>query len=98
MRKADKGMKTENITGKSGTNVTPEKYYAIREAMLEILPTEGKGLTLDEMVSLIQPRVPKELFPNGVTWYTVSVKLDLEAKGLVKRLPETRPLRHLKVK
>jgi len=48
-------MKTENITGKSGANVTPEKYYAIREAMLEILPAEGNGLTLNEMVSMIEP-------------------------------------------
>ena len=90
-------MKTENITGKSGANVTPEKYYVIREAMLEILPTEGDGLTLDEMVKLIEPMVQKDLFPNGVTWYTVTVKLDLEAKGLVKRLPNTKPLTHLKV-
>lgn len=91
-------MKTENITGKSGANVTPEKYYAIREAMLEILPTQGEGLTLDEMVKLIQPMVPKEIFPKGVSWYTVTVKLDLEAKGLVKRLPGSKPLRHLKIK
>lgn len=90
-------MKTENITGKSGTNVTPEKYFAIREAMLEVLPTEGEGLTLDEMVKLIEPLVPKDLFPKSVTWYTVTVKLDLEAKGLVKRLPNTSPLQHLKV-
>ena len=90
-------MKTENITGKSGANVTHEKYFAIREAMLEVLPTEGEGLTLDEMVKLIEPMVPKELFPKGVTWYTVTVKLDLEAKGLVKRLPNTSPLQHLKV-
>ncbi len=91
-------MKTENITGKSGANVTPEKYYAIREEMLDVLPTEGEGLTLDEMVKLIEPMVSKDLFPNGVAWYTVTVKLDLEAKGLVKRLPESKPLRHLKVK
>lgn len=90
-------MKTENITGKSGANVTPEKYFAIREAMLDVLPTEGEGLTLDEMVKLIEPMVPKELFPKGVTWYTVTVKLDLEAKGLVIRLPNTSPLQHLKV-
>lgn len=55
-------MKTENITGKSGTNVTPEKYFAIREAMLEVLPTEGEGLTLDEMVKLIEPLVRKTSF------------------------------------
>ena len=91
-------MKTQNISGKSGTNVTPEKYNVIREAMLQILPTEGKGLTLNEMVTNIEPKVPQELFPNGVTWYTVTVKLDLEAKGLVMRLPKIRPLQHLKVK
>ena len=91
-------MNTENITGKSGSNVNPEKYHLIREAMLDITPTEGEGLTLDEMVTLIEPKMPKELFPNGVTWYTVTVKLDLEAKGLVERQPNKRPLRHLKVR
>lgn len=69
-------MKTQNINGKPGAIVTPEKYYVIRAEMLEILPTEGKGLTLNQMVTKIEPKVPQELFPNGVTWYTVTVKLD----------------------
>lgn len=66
-------MKTENITGNSGANVITDKYYAVRDAMLEVLPTEGEGLTLDEMVQLIEPMVPKDLFPKGISWYTVTV-------------------------
>ena len=61
-------MKTENITGNSGANVIPDKYYAVGVAMLEVLPIEGQGLTLDEMVQLIEHMVPKDIFPKGVSW------------------------------
>jgi hypothetical protein len=90
-------MKTKNINGKSGAYVTREKYESVRQAMLEILPKEGEGLTLEEIVAEIETRVPAELFPKGVTWYTVTVKLDLEARGMVKRIPKTSPIRHLKI-
>jgi len=30
-------------------------------------------------------------FEGSVTWYVTTVKLDLEARGVVKRVPHSRP-------
>lgn len=82
---------------KKPTPVTAEKFYPVRDAMLEILPTDGPGLTLIEIARAVEGRVPRNLFPNGVMWYCTAVKLHLEAEGALVRVPKSRPLRHRKV-
>jgi hypothetical protein len=62
-------------------------YHAMRAAMLEILPSEAPGLTREEMLAALPPRLPGELFPGGakVVWWSKAVQLDLEAKGVIAR-------------
>lgn len=82
-------------------NLKEEKYTVIREAMLATLPDAGSdGMAfpqLEEKVAafLAERNVPKALFPKpgSVRWYTKAVQLDLEAKGLIERLPKTSPIR-----
>ena len=84
--------------GKVGAEVTPQKYAIVREAILTALPATGAGLTWDELVHAIAPGLPQDLFPHlgSVRWYTKAVQLDLEARGLIARVPKTRPLRLLR--
>src|SRR4030095_6173907 len=89
-------MRTKTVhKGKSGANVTPAKYNAMRDAMLSILPGEEPGLTWDEMVQAIAPKLPQELFPHlgSVRWYSKAVQLDLEARREIERVPGSKPLR-----
>lgn len=82
-------------TGTSNTHVNPERYTAMADALLKVLPTEGEGLTWPEIVEAVAPQVPRELFPEvkTVRWYSICVRLDLEARGLVERLTEKKRLR-----
>jgi hypothetical protein len=84
--------------GKVGAEVTPQKYALVRAAILAALPTAGTGLTWDELVQAIAPGLPPDLFPHlgSVRGYTKAVQLDLEARGLIARVPKTRPLRLLR--
>lgn len=82
-------------------NLKEEKYNIIRKAMLTHLPdssSDGMLFTqLEEKVTahLAENNVPKELFPKpgSVRWYCKSVQLDLEARGIIERLPKKSPIR-----
>ncbi len=94
-------MKTKNVNkGSRGFPVTEVKYEPIRKAILASLPRSTKGITFKELVAQVATRVPKELFPKSgsVSWYTKVVQLDLEAKGIVERVPDVTPQRVRKVK
>jgi hypothetical protein len=80
---------------KSGTRIHRWKYEVVREAILEALPATKPGLLFKEL----SPSVRKTLGPESVeklgsvTWYAVTVKLDLEARGEISRVPDARPQR-----
>ena len=86
-------VRNVNHPGRTGTVEKP-RYDAVMEAMLEALPRAEPGLTQEEMVNAVKVRLPGDLFPDGAKagWWTKTVQLDLEARGLVKR-SRTRPLR-----
>ena len=89
-------MKTKNVNkGTGGFAVTPEKYEPIRKAILASVPRNKEGVSLKELVASVTGRVPIELFPKrgSVSWYTKVVQLDLEAKGLLERIPGVTPQR-----
>jgi hypothetical protein len=49
---------------------------------------------------LEQQPAAKRLFPSAgsVMWYAKAVQLDLEARGLIARVPQTSPLRFRRLK
>ena len=59
-----------------------------------------QGLTWDELVNAIAPDMRQELFPHmgSVCWYSKAVQLDLEARGFIQRVPNSKPLRLLRVR
>ena len=63
------------------------KYLAMREALVDSLPSGPPGLTVAEAKAALLPRLSGELFPNGekAGWWLKAVQLDLEAKGAIKR-------------
>ena len=71
-----------------------EKYEAVASAVLKVLP-KRQGLTYTELVERVTKKVPEALFPGGRTvgWWTKAVQLDLEARNVIARDPEARPLR-----
>lgn len=75
-----------NVPGYTG-RVDAAKYGAMREALLAVLPGAGPGLTHAQMKAAVRERLPWDLFPGGKAagWWSKTVQLDLEAKGLLAR-------------
>lgn len=85
----------DHIAGSAAARVSPERYEALRGAILRVLPREGDGLTRGELGDRVAPLLSEGLFPHlgSIRWYIKAVQLDLEARGLIERLPGSKPLR-----
>ena len=78
--------------------VDATKYHEARDALLQVLPKAEPGMNAKDLKSAMQPHLSQDLFPGGATsgWWMKTVQLDLEAKGVIKRLP-TKPLTWIKL-
>lgn len=85
----------ENINNPGrAVRVDADKYHAMRDSLLAVLPVAAPGLTVAEAKARLVPLLPEALFPGGSTagWWLKCVQLDLEAKGVIAR-ENTKPLR-----
>ena len=83
-----------NVPGWSGM-VDEEKYMAMRQALMHILPKNAPGLTQTEMRNKVIIHLSEDLFPEGekADWWSKCVQLDLEFQGVVIRERDSKPLR-----
>jgi hypothetical protein len=77
--------------GKQGVRISKAKYEMVREAILQALRREG-DLTFSRLTEVVGAEL-KGKFDGSVPWYVTTVKLDLEARGLVRRVPGSSPQR-----
>jgi len=82
-------IRTLHPQKKQGVNISKEKYEIICEAILSILQAH-KEITFRNLSRAVEKKVNGN-FEGSVTWYVTTVKLDLEARGKVKRVPNSRP-------
>ena len=90
----------ENVNVPGYTHaVDAEHYEGMKKVLLKILPKEGPGLTQTEMWAAAAKVADKTLFPDRgkVGWWMKSVQLDLEAKAVIVRDKEAKPLRWRRV-
>ena len=74
---------------KQGVNISREKYEIIREAILSALHKQNE-ISFMSLSRAVEKEVNGN-FEGSVTWYVTCVKLDLEARGVIKRVPNSRP-------
>ena len=87
-------VEIENVLQPGKTyRVDADKFAAMRDAMLGVLPAAAPGLTPGEIKAAVLPRLPEDLFPGGdkAGWWIKAVQLDQEAKGVIAR--STAPVR-----
>ena len=73
---------------KKGMRVTKATYEIYRDIMLQVIPDDEEGILFMELSAAIEPHVPAEVLSNSsVGWWTTTVKLDLEARQLIERVP-----------
>ena len=72
--------------GKQGVNILRSKYEAVRDAILQVVEAEGV-MYWSDLTDRCATLLPD--FEGSLGWYVISVKLDLEARGVIERLPGT---------
>ena len=82
-------IRTLHPEKKQGVNISRQKYETIREAILCVLETQ-KEITFMNLSRAVEKEL-KGNFDGSVTWYVTTVKLDLEARGTIKRVQNSRP-------
>jgi hypothetical protein len=82
-------IRTLHPEKKQGVKISREKYEIIRKAILCVLQAE-KEITFMNLSRAVEKEVNGN-FEGSVTWYVTTVKLDLEARGQVKRVTNSRP-------
>ena len=86
--------KSKKITVKHPVTGTERKFDAavyepVKAAILESLKgSKGKSFTelSDDVVRIMRKKVPA--FKGSVPWYTISIRLDLETRGIVETFTE----------
>lgn len=86
--------KAETITAlhpdpeKQGTRVTKTTYEAYRAALFKVIPTSEEGVFYAALSQAVVPHLDADLVAStSPSWWVTTVKLDMEARGEVERVP-----------
>ena len=82
-------IRTLHPEKKQGVNISREKYDLVRKAILTILRNQ-REIPFMKLAQSVEKDLGKS-FEGSITWYVTTVKLDLEARGEIKRVPNSRP-------
>lgn len=94
-KEEEERIETKNPNGANGVRISRQMYDEVKKAILDILPgKDSEGMLFKDLPKAVAKKVSKEVFADAsVPWYTTVVKLDLEARGLIKRVPGSQPQR-----
>ena len=76
---------------KQGVNIEKPKYDLVREAIVSSVRDHGE-ITFSALTEDVGHRLASQ-FDGSIPWCVTTVKLDLEARGVIRRLPKSRPQR-----
>ena len=81
--------------GKQGTNIPKWKYDAVRRAILRAVPRSGEGIAFKDLAGIVKKNLSDDQRRRmgSIPWFTVTVKLDLEVKGELRRVQGSSPQR-----
>lgn len=88
---------TQHPAGKQGVRIERTKYEAMRRAVLRCVPRSAGGIALADLSDRVIDALDVSVFGPGVgvTWYLITVKQDLEARGEIEQVPNVKP-QHLR--
>jgi hypothetical protein len=89
--KKEEKIMTLHPQGKTGVNILKSRYDFICAFILQQLKTH-KEMSFEELTDLAIEELSEE-FDGKILWYMVTVKLDLEARKVIERIPKTSPHR-----
>jgi hypothetical protein len=69
--------------GKKNFKISEEKYNAVKSSITRCLKTKGE-MTHTQLMGCVSNSLASG-FDGSISWYVEAVKLDLEARGILKR-------------
>ncbi len=87
----DEKILTLHPQGKKGVNILRKKYDTIRDFIVTTIE-KHRDISFEDLGDLAEKEL-SATFDGKVLWYVVTVKLDLEARGIIERIPKTSPHR-----
>ena len=85
----DKILTKHPQKGKKGVNISVDKYNQIKTFIIDQLQETGR-MTYEKLNDMAVDKL-SDTFDGSVPWYVVTVKLDLEARNVIRRIPKTSP-------
>ena len=82
MKKGTEKILTKHPLGKSGKTINRQNYELFKGATVSAL--QDRELTHTELVDELKQSL-KDKFSGNISWYAMTVKLDLEARKLIER-------------
>jgi hypothetical protein len=85
--------KTPTPDKTSTKSIDKWKYDVVRRAILNIIKSKPEGVLFSELATLVGQNLSEYEKQNlgNVSWYTTTVKLDLEVRGEIRRLDKVSP-------
>ena len=95
MSNEDKVLCETPTPGKQPTRIDRWKYVLVHSAILAVVPSNEQGIEFRDLPVLVEQQIdPDDLAKLGsVSWYTTTVKLDMEVKREIERVPGSKPQR-----
>ena len=81
---------------KKTASIARDAYDVARRTVLAIVPADEPGITLNDYLNEVATRLPAANGWDGslsASWYAMALKLDLEARGELKRINRKPPQR-----
>ena len=85
----DDKILTRHPQGKKGVNILRRRYDVIKDYIIDTIK-KHKEISYSDLNDLAEEEL-SATFDGKVNWYIVTVKLDLEARGIIERIPKTSP-------
>ena len=77
------------VPGKNGVNIDKQKYEVVRDTIIQIM-SRHDNMSFSELGKTVASNLGED-FDGSPGWYFTTVKLDLEARGILKRIEGHRP-------
>ncbi|WP_053217819.1 DUF6958 family protein [Virgibacillus senegalensis] len=81
-------IQLQHPEGKQGARIRLDKYDLIKKEIVSTV-RRGDGISYKQLTKEVNERL-KGKFEGSVTWYVTAVKLDLEARDMIKRYTHKR--------
>ena len=92
---ADRVQTRHPDPAKQAPSIPRWKYDSVKAALLSVVPASGDGVAFATLPDAVRQSLDATTLERlgSVNWHVTVVKLDLEARGELERVPGARPQR-----